>query len=337
MCIRDRYQRRVRAPFNNLAKVTSSSFVLFFALAIVFIAFYFQQTHNMALREARREFGDLSLSGRHAIVVGGTAGIGQGLALRLARANVSVTVCGRNSVRGADVVSQLARVTTDPDVTHRFTKLDASLMSDCKRFAKSYDKPVDYLVMTQGIASMDGFTPTAEGIDRKLAVHYYSRVALATAFADKLEKSQDGRILSVLSAGVHSPYAGYESDFTLEKTFSLSNAANAAGFYNDIFTEKMNEVHPNVAVIHAAPGFVASDWGSTFPWYLKGPTRFFQLFATSIGDCGELLAVSLFRKDMAGKASLVDRKSQPVEKTALHDTAKDSVWASTLALLGKFE
>ena len=37
--------------------------------------------------------------------------------------------------------------------------------------------PLDYLVLTQGIASLDGFTPTSEGIDRKLALHYYSRIA----------------------------------------------------------------------------------------------------------------------------------------------------------------
>jgi hypothetical protein len=44
----------------------------------------------------RRDFGNSSLLGKRAVVVGATSGIGEGIALRLAQANCEVTVVGRD-------------------------------------------------------------------------------------------------------------------------------------------------------------------------------------------------------------------------------------------------
>lgn len=76
------------------------------------------------------------------------------------------------------------------------------------------------------------------------------------------------RVLSVLSAGYHSAYKDYEKNPDLSKSYSLSSenkvffyffcvkfnfsspslsikdAANAAGFYNDIAADKLSEEHP---------------------------------------------------------------------------------------------
>ena len=49
----------------------------------------------------------INLVGKQAVVVGGTSGIGQGLALRLAQAGCSVTIVGRSAKRGAEIVQEL--------------------------------------------------------------------------------------------------------------------------------------------------------------------------------------------------------------------------------------
>jgi hypothetical protein len=162
---------------------------------------------------------------------------------------------------------------------------------------------------TEGIATTAGFSPTSENIDRKLALHYFSRAALALEFAPRLAQSTEGRVLSVLSAGVHSPYAEYDTDFDLSKDFTLSKAANASGFYNDIFVEKLHSEFPTLTVSHAAPGFVASRWGSDLPFYMRWPTRAIQVFATSIEECGELLGASFFRPaPFKGQWHLMDQQ-----------------------------
>jgi NAD(P)-dependent dehydrogenase (short-subunit alcohol dehydrogenase family) len=309
------------------------------ALVALSLAIFVALSHQMqatSLSAVRAEFATLSLTGRRALVVGGTAGIGEGIALRLAQANVAVVVVGRDQTRGDAVIARLRSASSVADVKaqHRFVQLDASLIAECRRFARSFAEPLDFLVMTQGIATMDGFQPTAEGFDRKLSLHYFSRATLALELAPKLSQSADGRVLTVLSAGVHSPYAEYATDFDLSKAFSLSKNANAAGFYNDVLAEKLHVEFPRLTVAHAAPGFVKTNWGWDLPWYLRGPTRLIQHFATSIEDCGALLAPSLFRgAPMKGAWHLLSPKCATVSKTSLHDSAKDEVWAKTKALI----
>ena len=59
------------------------------------------------------------------------------------------------------------------------------------------------LVLTQGMATIQGFTPTPEGLDQKLTLHYFSRIAFIEALLPALRNSGDARVLSVLSAGIH--------------------------------------------------------------------------------------------------------------------------------------
>jgi hypothetical protein len=73
-----------------------------------------------------------------------------------------------------------------------------------------------------------------------------------------------------LSAGVHSPYKGYEEDIELKKKYSIKNAADAGGFYNDIGLDSLSLEHPNVGFIHACPGFVNTRWGTEFPAVVRG-------------------------------------------------------------------
>ncbi len=49
------------------------------------------------------------LSKHHAVVVGGTSGIGHGIALRLAEANASVTIVGRDATRGSAIVEDMKK------------------------------------------------------------------------------------------------------------------------------------------------------------------------------------------------------------------------------------
>ena len=84
--------------------------------------------------------------------------------------------------------------------------------------------------MTQGMATMQGYTPTSEGNDEKMTLHYYSRVTFVLGLLPALQKSDmTAIVLSVLSGGVHGPYTNYVKDPSLKNTYSIKNAADAAG------------------------------------------------------------------------------------------------------------
>ena len=109
---------------------------------------------------------------RTALVVGGTAGLGHGIAVRLAQANMDVTIAGRSEEAGKKVVAEMDA--SGPG-KHDFKKLDASLMSNVKAFTEEFKREkgkLDVLVLTQGIATLQGRTETSEGTDVKMTLHY---------------------------------------------------------------------------------------------------------------------------------------------------------------------
>jgi NAD(P)-dependent dehydrogenase (short-subunit alcohol dehydrogenase family) len=124
-----------------------------------------------------------------AVVVGGTAGIGAGIAGALAssfKGDVDVYIIGRNKAAGQAVLDGLPLPSPSQDGAgarrpiRDFIPCDAWLMRDVAsttaelKTTKGVDK-INYLVMSPGIMTLQGRTESDEGIDQKLALHYYAR------------------------------------------------------------------------------------------------------------------------------------------------------------------
>ena len=177
-----------------------------------------------------------------------------------------------------------------------------------------------------------GVTPTpAEkgGLDEKLTLAVFSRALMAKKLAPTLSNSEDPRVLSVLSAGVHAPFKGYASDPELQQSYSIKNAADASGFYTDLYLDALASEFPKVSFMHAAPGFVNTNWGTEMPTVLRWAIRGLQVFGRSKEDCGELMFKSLFQPAYKGGGLfLFDQHGENNAKvTALHEEAKGPVWA----------
>eukprot|EP00899_Mesostigma_viride_P024572 jgi/Mesvir1/529/Mv11390-RA.1 len=282
-----------------------------------------------------------NLAGKIALVSGGTSGIGRGIAKRLAQANASVIVCGRNSTAGEEIVNEMREVF--PEGKHRFIKLDAAEIRNVEKFSEEFRKEytsLHYLVITHGIATMQGRTETREGIDVKLALHYYSRVSMIRCLLPLLQATagagEDVRVLSVLSGGVHKPYTNW-ADLELRSSYSLVNAAHAAGFYNDLALDQLARDNPQLTFIHAAPGAVRTNWGSDFPALVRGPVRFLQLFLKSPEDCAENMCFGLFADEHKGGFRLLAADGSATTATKEHtDDARKKVWDHTVETVPAF-
>eukprot|EP00976_Prorocentrum_cordatum_P092837 1189117-Prorocentrum_minimum.AAC.1 len=195
------------------------------------------------------------------------------------------------------------------------------------------------------MATIQGFTPTpnlsetpsetpSENLDQKLTLHVWSRAAFATGLLPALAAAPHPVVLSVLSAGVHSPYRNYASDPELSEkagatNYSIKNAANAAGFYNDIFLDALAEENGDVTYVHAAPGLVDTRWGAEMPAWLRWGVRAAQwAFAKPKEDAAEYLVAGGLSETLRGRGRVVllDQYGREGPKvTALHEEAKAEV------------
>jgi len=255
----------------------------------------------------------MKCTNKTAVVVGATNGIGQACAHRLAEAGFSIIAVGRDKPgRSESIISDLNAKGGGP---HEFRACDAFSLKDVKECADGIvkdKKNIDALVMTQGMATIQGFTPTIDGNDEKLTLHIWSRAAFTNQLLPALRGSTMPNgpvVMSVLSGGVHSPFKGYATDPELKNTYSIKNAADAAGYYNDLFFDALSKKknNQNINFIHAAPGFVNSNWGTEMPWYLRGVIRCMQPMGKSTTECAEFM-VDPILKSAVGE-SLLNRPS----------------------------
>jgi NAD(P)-dependent dehydrogenase (short-subunit alcohol dehydrogenase family) len=299
----------------------------------------------MAAAALRARHAGLSLVGRSAVVAGGTSGIGEGIALRLASLGARVTILGRDAARGAAVVAEMRARGAAAGSAH--VPVDAFSLRALSDFSNAYARDndaLDVLVMSQGMATLQGFTPTVDGLDEKLTLHYFGRVQLVLGLLPLLRRAAQPTVISVLSAGVHSGVADWAKDPALEASYSIKRAADTAGFYNDLAADALARAPGNERILfcHAAPGFVATRWGTEMPAPVRWLVRGLQVFGKSAADCAEAMLDPLFERlgagaGVAGGWRLIGEHGQTVPPTREHtDAVREGVWDFTVKRLGAF-
>lgn len=117
-----------------------------------------------------------------AVFVGGTAGIGAGMARAFARhrnGDAHIILVGRNRAAAEEIIASFPKpVGGEDEAKHEFVECDVSLMRNVRKTAAELQERLprlNYLVLTPGMMTTQGRIETDEGIDRKMALHYYSR------------------------------------------------------------------------------------------------------------------------------------------------------------------
>jgi NAD(P)-dependent dehydrogenase (short-subunit alcohol dehydrogenase family) len=141
----------------------------------------------------------VDLSGRRAVVTGGSSGIGVETARALAAAGAEVTLAVRRPAAAVEVAAAITRDTGNEAV--RVRPLELSDQRSVARFVDEWAGPLHVLVNNAGIMALPRLEHTAEGWEMQFATDFTGHFALITGLHDALAAAGGARVVSVSSSG----------------------------------------------------------------------------------------------------------------------------------------
>jgi len=140
----------------------------------------------------------VDLSGKRAIVTGGSSGIGTETARALASAGAEVTLAVRDVEAGTRVAGNIIATTGNTNVF--VEQLDLSDQMSVAAFVTRWSGPLDILVNNAGIMATPELR-TKEGWELQFATNHLGHFALTTELHDALQAAGQSRVVVVSSVG----------------------------------------------------------------------------------------------------------------------------------------
>ncbi|EME43539.1 hypothetical protein DOTSEDRAFT_45432 [Dothistroma septosporum NZE10] len=208
------------------------------------------------------------------VFLGGTGGIGESTAkeLFLRSTRPRAYIIGRSVDRGNRLINELQEI--QPAGTAYFIQKDVSTIRAVDELCaelREREPKIHCLVLTAGFMTLKGRSETAEGIDSKMAVNYYTRMRcilnLMPALTRASEANELSRVITVLAAGSEGDVR--EDDLGLKHNFTLHACLAHCVVMSDFFLEELAKRCPQTSFSHSYPGTVKTGIANQ----LSGPVR----------------------------------------------------------------
>jgi NAD(P)-dependent dehydrogenase (short-subunit alcohol dehydrogenase family) len=229
----------------------------------------------------------IDLSGKYAVVTGGTNGIGKHTAVTLVRGGANVVIVGRNQAKVDRVVKELKdTVCKDFPGTLEGMCCDLSKLASVKAFTKAYEDKghaLDILVNNAGIMAVPKREETEDGFESQMGTNHLGHFALTGGLMNSLLKSEAPRVVCLSSVAHTSAKEDFLADPKLEsETYKPWTAYGNAKFANAVFAEELHKRY-NAQGLQAAsvhPGGIHTGlqthvgWGIGFLFRIAAPFIF---------------------------------------------------------------
>lgn len=189
---------------------------------------------------------DLGISGRRALVCGGSKGLGFAAAQSLGREGVQLTLVARTEASLREAAAQLAGTCC---VAVDFVAADLSVPEDRQRVLAACPDP-DILVCNPGVRQTpaDFRTLPREGWDFWLEAHFYGPLELIRAVVPGMCERRFGRIVNISVSNIKFP----------QVNFAHTHAARV-GLGGAIASMVRELVEHNVVINSVLPGFFDTE------------------------------------------------------------------------------
>jgi NAD(P)-dependent dehydrogenase (short-subunit alcohol dehydrogenase family) len=161
---------------------------------------------------AQEVLADVDLSGKRAIVTGGSSGIGVETVRALAHAGAEVTI-GVRDVEAGGLAARNILMSSGNDIV-QVARLDLTDVVSIRAFAATWLGPLDILVNNAGVMAIPELELSFEGHEKQFATNHLGHFALTVAMHQALAAAKGARVVCVSSSAHQlSPVVFSDVDF----------------------------------------------------------------------------------------------------------------------------
>ena len=215
------------------------------------------------MTERKSIFSRLDLSGKAAVVTGGSKGIGKNLATVLSEAGATVLIAARNVDDMKSAAEEISAVTGNPV---KYAQVDLTNRDSVMSFIAEAENILGNVDILVANASYDFNQPIHtvqdDVMDSTIEVNYVSAILMTREFSKKMKERGWGRVILISSATAfasasdgHSVYAGTKAALhAFARTVAVElggsginvNVIAAGTYFTENAEEHLNEYPPEV-------------------------------------------------------------------------------------------
>ena len=224
------------------------------------------------------------MQGKTVVVTGGTSGIGEVAAFRLAGQGARIVLIARDPKRGGVTLSMLKQA--NPAADHKVHYGDLSSIADMKRVATEVantEPRIDVLVNNAGAVFLSRQT-SVDGLEMTFATNHMNYFVVTNILLDRLKATPGARIVSTASEAHKSGKLDFD-DLQSAKSYSTFRVYGTSKLCNILFTRELARRVDGTGVtancLH--PGFVGTRLGqnNATNFFIKALARTIMTFGIS--------------------------------------------------------
>jgi NAD(P)-dependent dehydrogenase (short-subunit alcohol dehydrogenase family) len=274
------------------------------------------------------------MQGKVVVVTGGTSGIGEVAAERLAAMGARIVLIARDQGRAAATLDKLRKA---GPAGHGAYFADLSAIAEARRVGAEIaaaEPRIDVLINNAG-ALFNRRELSVDGLEMTFAVNHMAYFVLTEVLRERLVGSAPARIVSTASAAHQGARLDFD-DLQMARGFSGFNAYGRSKLANILFTRELARRLAGTGVtancLH--PGFVATRFGDSAGGAVRAIMPLARLFAISPAKGAETIVHLAASPEVATTTGLYFDQCRPKipNPEAQDDASAQRLWAASEAL-----
>src|SRR6202011_668193 len=277
------------------------------------------------------------MKGKTVVITGGTSGIGEIAAERLAQMGARIVLIARDKSRGKVSLARLHAKA--PDLAHTVHYADLTRIPEMKCVAAeiAHKEPrIDVLINNAG-AMLANRQLTADDLECTFALNHMAYFVITEGLPERLLASAPARIVSTASAAHQGARLDFD-DLQLAKSFGPMKAYGRSKLCNILFTRELARRLRGTGVtancLH--PGFVATRFADESGGLISRFAGLAKLLAISPEKGAETIVYLASSPKIAATTGRYFYKCRPIapSREAQDDRTALSLWERSAALAG---